>query len=64
MSFIEDDLEGSLVLEKLAEINQVDAFLEAVDSDNFKVARALMKKAGLDTDSISQVLKMMSDSSD
>ena len=38
----EDDLEGTLVLEKLAEIGKVDAFFEAVDSDDFGKAQALM----------------------
>lgn len=55
----EFDLEGSIVLEKLAEIDKVDAFLEAIDSDNFDKAKALMKRAGLDSETIAAVLKEM-----
>lgn len=39
----EDDFEGTLVLEKLAEINKVEAFFEAIDSDDFGKAHSLMK---------------------
>jgi len=31
----ESDFEGTLVLEKLAGINQVEAFFDAIDSDDF-----------------------------
>lgn len=57
----EKDFEGTLVLEKLAEIGKVDAFFEAIDSDDFGRARSLMKKAGIDTETISIVLKQMED---
>ena len=57
----EDDLEGTLVLEKLAEIGKVDAFFEAVDSDDFGKAQALMKRAGVDSTTIAQVLQLMSE---
>ena len=57
----EDDLEGSLVLEKLAATGKVDAFLEAVDSDDFERARTLMRRAGVDHETIQAVLKMMAD---
>ncbi len=57
----EDDLEGTLILEKLALINKVDAFFQAVDSDNFNEVKKLMKQAQVDSDSIATVLKMMSD---
>lgn len=55
----ENDFEGTLVLEKLAEINKVDAFFEALDSDDFGRAKSLMKKAGLDAETIAEVLKKM-----
>lgn len=55
----ENDFEGTLVLEKLAEINQVDAFFEAIDSDDFKKAAALMRKASVDSETIAIVLKKM-----
>ncbi len=53
--------EGTLVLEKLAEIDQVDSFLEAVDSDDFARAKSLMKRANVDPDTIAEVLKKMSE---
>ncbi len=56
----ETDFEGTLVLEKLAEIGKVDAFFEAIDSDDFVRAQALMKKANVDLETIEIVLKKMS----
>ncbi|MGZ5279290.1 MAG: hypothetical protein ACXWC9_05080 [Pseudobdellovibrionaceae bacterium] len=58
----ENDFEGTLVLEKLAEINKVDEFFEAIDSDNFGKAKSLMKRAGVDSETIATVLQKMSDS--
>lgn len=58
----EDDFEGSLVLEKLAEVGVLDEFYEAIDSDNFNQAKELMKSAGLDVETISLVLKKMRES--
>ncbi len=57
----EDVFEGTLVLEKLAEIGKVDAFFEAVDADDFGRAQLLMKKAGVDAPTIAVVLQKMSD---
>jgi hypothetical protein len=57
----DSDFEGTLVLEKLAEIGKVDAFFEAVDSDDFTQARLLMKRAGVDAETIALVLSKMSD---
>jgi hypothetical protein len=57
----ENDFEGSAVLEKLAGIGAVDAFYEAVDSDDFAKARALMKKAGVDDETAALVLRQMAD---
>lgn len=57
----ESDFEGTLVLEKLAEIGKVDAFFEAIDSDDFGKAKALMKRAALDSETIEMVLKKMAD---
>lgn len=57
----ENDFEGTLVLEKLAEIGAVDAFYEAVDADNFGKARSLMKKAGIDAETAALVLKKMAE---
>ena len=55
----ENDFEGTLVLEKLAEIGKLDAFFEAVDSDDFKVVKNLLKKAHVDSETIAMVLKKM-----
>lgn len=57
----ESDFEGTLVLEKLAEIGKVDAFFEAIDSDDFARAKSLMKRAGIDGETISIVMKKMND---
>lgn len=57
----ETDFEGTLVLEKLAEIGKVDAFFEAIDSDDFGRAKALMKRANVDSETIATVLKKMGD---
>jgi iron uptake system EfeUOB component EfeO/EfeM len=57
----EEDFEGTLVLEKLAEIGKVDAFFEAIDSDDFGLAKSLMKRARVDSETITMVLKKMGD---
>ena len=54
-----DDFEGTLVLEKLAEIDKIDEFFEAIDSDDFASATALMKMARIDAETISIVLAKM-----
>lgn len=57
----EDDFEGTLVLEKLAEIGKVDDFFLAIDSDDFSKAKSLMKRANIDAETIAIVLKKMGD---
>lgn len=57
----ESDFEGTLVLEKLAEIGKVDAFFEAIDADDFGKAKSLLKKAQVDSQTIATVLKKMED---
>jgi hypothetical protein len=57
----ESDFEGTTVLEKLAEIGELDSFFEAIDSDDFKAARILMKKAQIDSETIAVVLQKMAD---
>jgi hypothetical protein len=52
----ESDFEGTLVLEQLAEIDQVDAFFEAVDADDVKRAVALMRRAQVPEDVIAIVV--------
>lgn len=55
-----NNLEGSIILEKLAEIDKVEEFFEAVDNDDFILAKDLMVLAGLDSESIKEVLREMS----
>ena len=57
----ESDFEGTLVLEKLAEIGKVDAFFEAIDSDDFGKAKSLMMRASVNVETIETVLKKMRD---
>jgi hypothetical protein len=57
----ERDFEGTLVLEKLAEIGKVDDFYEAIDSDDFGKAASLMKQANIDSETITIVLKKMNE---
>ena len=57
----DEDFDGTLVLEKLAETGLVDAFYEAIDADDFESASMLMKKAQVPIDTIKTVLKMMRD---
>lgn len=56
---MKDELEGSLVLEKLAEIGALDTFFEAIDCDDFNRVRSLLKKAGVDSETIKMVLEQM-----
>lgn len=60
----EKDFEGTLVLEKLVSIGKVDDFFDAVDSDDFKRAASLMKRANVDSETIEMVLKKMKDATD
>lgn len=55
----ESEFEGTLVLEKLAEVGKVDEFFEAIDSDNFGRATSLMKRANIDSETIAVVLLKM-----
>jgi len=55
----ESDFEGTLVLERLAEIDKVDDFFEAIDSDDVDRAVVLMKKANVDASTIAIVVRKM-----
>lgn len=59
----EADFEGTVVLERLAEIGRVDDFFEALDADDFDRAKSLMKKAKLDVETIATVLRKMREAS-
>jgi hypothetical protein len=62
ISMDEQDFDGTLVLEKLARLGKLEAFMDAVDYDDFKKAERLMKAAGIDKKTIETVLKEMNDS--
>lgn len=53
----ENFLEGSIVLEMLAEIGKVDEFMDAVDSDDLSTVRKLMKLARIDKETIEMVMQ-------
>lgn len=53
--------EGTLVLEKLAEIGKLDEFFDAIDSDDFRRVTVLMKKAKIDSKTIAIVIQKMGD---
>lgn len=55
----ETDFEGTLVLEQLAAINKVEDFFEAIDSDDVQRAKALMKRANVDADTMAIVIRKM-----
>ena len=57
----ESEFEGTLVLEKLAEIDKVDEFFDAIDSDDFQKVKKLLKKAKVDSATIAMVIQKMSD---
>jgi len=57
----EEEFEGTLVLEKLARIGVVDEFMAAMDVQDEEKAVELMKSAGIDNETITIVLKKMSD---
>jgi hypothetical protein len=57
----DEDFEGTLILERLAELGETDNFYEAVDNDDFGKASAIMKRAGIADEAIQVVLKMMAD---
>ena len=58
----DSDFEGTVVLEQLAAIDKVDAFFEAVDSDDIQRATALMKSAEIDAETIAIVVRKMKES--
>lgn len=55
----EHDFAGSLILERLASLNLIDKFYEAVDSDDVNQVTSLLEEAGFDDDTIGIVLKKM-----
>jgi hypothetical protein len=58
----DSDFEGTLVLEQLAAIGQVDEFFEAIDADDVERATRLMKRAKIDASTIATVVRKMEES--
>jgi hypothetical protein len=55
----ESDFEGTIVLERLAEIGELDAFWQAIDDDDLNRASRLMKAARIHSETIAVVLQKM-----
>ena len=55
----ESDFEGTVVLERLAEIGRVEEFFDAVDADDVERAVKLMKRARVDAETIAVVVRKM-----
>jgi hypothetical protein len=55
----ESDFEGTLVLERLAEIGRLEEFFEAIDADDVARATSLMKKAKIDAVTLAIVVRKM-----
>ena len=57
----ESDFDGTLVLERLAAIDRLDDFFEAIDADDVGRATSLMKKANIDAPTIAVVVRKIRD---
>jgi hypothetical protein len=60
----ESDFEGSLVLERLAEIEAVEDFFDSIDADDVQRAVSLMKKAKIAASTIAVVVQKMEEGDD
>jgi len=58
------DFEGSLVLEKMARVDKMEEFMDAVDDNDLTRAKALMREAAIDAETIKIVLKKMASEDD
>lgn len=52
----EEDLAGTMVLERLASIGQLDAFYDAVDADDIDRVTALLRRARVHQRAIATVV--------
>lgn len=55
----ESNFEGSIILEKLATLNLLDDFFEAIDSDDMKEVILLLRQADIDEETIEEVLSQI-----
>jgi hypothetical protein len=51
--------DGTLVLEQLAAIDQLEEFFDAVDADDVRRATSLMKRANVEASTIAIVVRKM-----
>lgn len=56
------DDQGSLVLEKLAEVGLIDEFYSAIDSDNFSKIEEILTSIGVAEGEISSIISQVTDS--
>jgi hypothetical protein len=56
------DFEGTLVLEQLAGIGEVETFFDAIDADDVRRATMLMRRAKIDAATIATVIRKMEES--
>ena len=61
---VDDIFEGTLILEKLAALNLLDQFYNAIDSDDFVAVKKILKTAQIDNETINIVITKMFDESD
>ena len=54
-------LEGTLVLEKLNELNLLDTFYDAVDEDDLIKVQLILKRARIDSATITMILQKIED---
>lgn len=59
MGIDENYFEGTVVLERLAELGKVEDFFEAVDGDNFGKVQSLLQQAKINSTTILAVLEKM-----
>jgi hypothetical protein len=59
----EIDFEGTIILEKMAEIDLLDDFYEAIDADNLYQVEILLRKADIDDETIEEVLRQIEEGS-
>lgn len=48
----EENFEGTLILEKMAELSKLEDFFDAIDSDDFVKVKKLLKLAQIDDSTI------------
>ncbi|MFN9068546.1 MAG: hypothetical protein ACK5V3_15060 [Bdellovibrionales bacterium] len=58
---IKKQFEGTLILEKLTEINKLEAFYDAIDSDDFSLVKNLMIRARIDSEVIQAIMEVIID---